>query len=186
LVGGGLEGAGVTIPSAAFTLGFRDDGGQHLTLVNMQRLFPIWGIVTPAMVSTQLIPLTDDGNLLGWGRLTLLIGGDIMPGFDGTGPRGMGSMTGGGRGFCSPWGIGAAHRGYGISPGIGYGYPYYRGAGVPSPFYGAPVTAPGATPFASPMTGEQELDFLRNQAQAVKEQLEQIEAKMRELKKKEK
>lgn len=23
-----------------------------------------------------------------------------MPGFDGTGPQGMGSMTGGGRGFC--------------------------------------------------------------------------------------
>jgi len=25
-----------------------------------------------------------------------------MPGFDGTGPRGLGSMTGGGRGFCAP------------------------------------------------------------------------------------
>ncbi len=26
-----------------------------------------------------------------------------MPGFDGTGPMGMGPMTGGGRGFCSPY-----------------------------------------------------------------------------------
>lgn len=26
-----------------------------------------------------------------------------MPGFDGTGPRGMGPMTGGGRGFCNPY-----------------------------------------------------------------------------------
>ncbi|MDY6855297.1 MAG: DUF5320 domain-containing protein [Thermodesulfobacteriota bacterium] len=25
-----------------------------------------------------------------------------MPGFDGTGPRGLGPMTGGGRGFCNP------------------------------------------------------------------------------------
>ncbi|ODS40261.1 MAG: hypothetical protein A7315_09130 [Candidatus Altiarchaeales archaeon WOR_SM1_79] len=25
-----------------------------------------------------------------------------MPGFDGTGPRGLGPLTGGGRGFCSP------------------------------------------------------------------------------------
>lgn len=25
-----------------------------------------------------------------------------MPGFDGTGPQGMGPQTGGGRGFCSP------------------------------------------------------------------------------------
>lgn len=25
-----------------------------------------------------------------------------MPGFDGTGPRGLGPITGGGRGFCAP------------------------------------------------------------------------------------
>ena len=31
-----------------------------------------------------------------------------MPGFDGTGPRGMGPMTGGGRGFCNPAGPGYA------------------------------------------------------------------------------
>jgi prefoldin subunit 5 len=36
------------------------------------------------------------------------------------------------------------------------------------------------------MTKEQELDFLKNQAQAVKGQLEQIEARMRELETKEK
>ena len=103
-----------------------------------------------------------------------------MPGFDGTGPRGMGPMTGGGRGFCSPWGIGAALRGYGIIPGIGYGYPYY-GRAVPYPFYGAPATTLGATPFAPQMTPEQELDFLKNQAQAMRGQLEQIETRMREL-----
>jgi len=109
-----------------------------------------------------------------------------MPGFDGTGPRGMGPMTGGGRGFCSPWGIGAALRGYGVPPAVGYGYPYYRGAGVPYPAYGAPAAAPGTTPFAPQMSKEQELDFLRNQAQAVKGQLEQIEARMHELQIKEK
>ena len=38
-----------------------------------------------------------------------------MPGFDGTGPMGMGPMTGGGRGFCSPSGIGAGLRRYGIT-----------------------------------------------------------------------
>ena len=103
-----------------------------------------------------------------------------MPGFDGTGPRGMGPMTGGGRGFCSPWGIGAAFRGYGVPPRTGYGYPYYAGA-APYPFYGAPATTPGATPFAPQMTPEQELDFLKNQAQAMKGQLEQIESRMREL-----
>lgn len=40
-----------------------------------------------------------------------------MPGFDGTGPRGLGPMTGGGRGFCA-------------------GYPYYSGppVGLPSAY----------------------------------------------------
>jgi hypothetical protein len=47
-----------------------------------------------------------------------------MPRFDGTGPAGMGPMTGGGRGWCSP-----AH-----APYSGY-RPY-------GPFYAAP---PGAT-----------------------------------------
>jgi hypothetical protein len=45
---------------------------------------------------------------------------------------------------------------------------------APYPFYGAPATAPG-------MTREQELDFLKNQADVIKGQLEQIEARMREL-----
>ena len=96
-----------------------------------------------------------------------------MPGFDGTGPRGMGPMTGGGRGFCSPWGVGAAPRGYGIPPRIGYGYPYYAGA-TPYPFY-------GGQPVAPQMTHQQEADFLKNQADMLKGQLEQIEARVREL-----
>jgi len=83
----------------------------------------------------------------------------------------MGPMTGGGRGFCSPWGIGAAFHAYGVSPKIGYGYPYY----------GAGPATPGAVPFVPPMTREQELDFLKNQAQAMRGQLEQIEVRIREL-----
>jgi len=59
-----------------------------------------------------------------------------MPGFDGTGPRGMGLMTGGGRGFC-------------------------------------------AVPLSIPET---ELDSLRNKAHALKMQLEQIEARIENLK----
>ncbi len=101
-----------------------------------------------------------------------------MPGFDGTGPRGMGPMTGGGRGFCSPRGIGAALRGYGIPPVTGYGYPYYGGMEAPYPSYGVPA---GAVPSAPQMTREQELEFLKNQANAIKSQLEQIEARTREL-----
>ena len=106
-----------------------------------------------------------------------------MPGFDGTGPRGMGPMTGGGRGFCSPWGIRATVQGCGIPPRIGYGYPYYSRIGIPYPSYGAPT---GVVPSALQMTKEQELDFLKNQANAMKSQLEQIEARACELETKEK
>jgi len=99
-----------------------------------------------------------------------------MPGFDGTGPRGMGPMTGGGRGLCSPWGRGAAFR-RGIAP-LYPEVPYapYRGGAMP---YGA--TAPWEAPFAPQMTREQELGLLKQDAQATREQLEQIEVRINKL-----
>ncbi len=45
-----------------------------------------------------------------------------MPGFDGTGPRGMGPMTGGGRGFCVVQGVRPVARPLGMRRGAGYGY----------------------------------------------------------------
>ncbi len=98
-----------------------------------------------------------------------------MPGFDGTGPRGMGPMTGGGRGFCAvplP-AAGPAYMGRVAYPpyGVPWGMPYY-GAGPP---------APGAVPFAPQMTRDQELDFLKTQAQAMRGHLEQIKARIQEL-----
>lgn len=114
-----------------------------------------------------------------------------MPGFDGTGPRGMGPMTGGGRGFCSPWGMGRTYgfaRAYGLGRGYGFGRRYgfrmgmpYAGP-VPYGYAGAPMGAvPEADPYAPQMTREQELDFLRNQAEATKEELGQIETRIKEL-----
>ena len=85
-----------------------------------------------------------------------------MPGFDGTGPRGMGPMTGGGRGFCAVP-LPAAWPTY-METGA------YRSYGVP-----------WAAPFVPPMTHEQELDFLKNQSQAMRGQLEQIEARIQQL-----
>ena len=73
--------------------------------------------------------------------------------------------------------------------------PYYGGSapetmpGTPAPgAYGSPATMPpygGTTayPYAPQMTREQELDFLRNQAEAIKGQLEQIDARIKELEK---
>jgi prefoldin subunit 5 len=45
------------------------------------------------------------------------------------------------------------------------------------PYYGATA----GYPFAPQMTREHELDFLRSQAEAIRGQLEQIDARMKEL-----
>jgi hypothetical protein len=57
-----------------------------------------------------------------------------MPGFDGTGPRGMGPMTGGGRGFCNPYSpLGAggfappAYWSRLAAPQLGAGYAQFPG-----------------------------------------------------------
>jgi hypothetical protein len=56
-----------------------------------------------------------------------------MPGFDGTGPRGLGPMTGGGRGFCNPnfAGMRGPYMGY------PYGAPYGGGASFAGYPYGS-------------------------------------------------
>lgn len=98
-----------------------------------------------------------------------------MPGFDGTGPRGMGPMTGGGRGFCAIPLPGSWPTYLGRGAYTPYGVPWGM------PYYGAGPATPGAVPFAPQMTREQELDFLKNQAQAMREQLEQIESRIQQL-----
>jgi len=94
-----------------------------------------------------------------------------MPGFDRTGPRGMGSMTGGGRGLCNPLGIRA--RSYGFGRGYGFrgrmGYPY----GYPYP---------ETNPYIPQPTQEEELRMLREESRAIKDQLDQIELRIKEIK----
>jgi len=59
-----------------------------------------------------------------------------MPGFDGTGPAGMGPMTGGARGWCNPYS--PLYAGYGPYPAsYPYAYgPYALGVGMPAWGYG--------------------------------------------------
>jgi uncharacterized coiled-coil DUF342 family protein len=45
----------------------------------------------------------------------------------------------------------------------------------------SPYDNPWVMPYAPQMTREQELDFLRNQAEEMHEQLEQIDARIKEL-----
>jgi len=51
-----------------------------------------------------------------------------MPGYDGTGPRGQGPMTGGGRGYCATGWSGALRRGFGLGRWP-HGGTYGTGAG---------------------------------------------------------
>lgn len=58
-----------------------------------------------------------------------------MPGFDGTGPGGIGPMTGGGRGWCNPYS--PPYAGYAPYPApYAYGPYYAPGAGMPAGGYG--------------------------------------------------
>ena len=77
-----------------------------------------------------------------------------------------------------PW-AGVA-PGYWQTPQAGqFPYPAYS-APWNTPYYGTPPT-PETMPFAPQMTKEQELDFLKNQAESIKSQLEQIGARIKEL-----
>jgi hypothetical protein len=121
--------------------------------------------------------------------------------------RGRGGGGGGGgwgfgfRGSCPPWpyvglGRGGLPRcGYFLSGAAGmpappgypafgnpWGTPYHEGMAYPGAMpYGYGTASMGADPYAPQMTREQELDLLRSQAQAIKEELEQIVARIKEL-----
>ncbi|GAI35785.1 unnamed protein product [marine sediment metagenome] len=66
-------------------------------------------------------------------------------------------------------------------------YPAYGGTGtMPYGFPQAPGTTPGVAPFAPGVSPEQELSFLRDQAGALKNQIDQINSRIKELEKSEK
>ncbi|MGD9401255.1 MAG: DUF5320 domain-containing protein [bacterium] len=116
-----------------------------------------------------------------------------MPGFDGTGPWGMGPRTGGGFGFCAP---GSGPVPYRSGPGVGYGvgrggrpwgggrgrafgggrgwmwraaYPY--GAG---PYWGYPA-GQEAAPADERAFLENELAYMEQQIEAIRSRLAEIE-----------
>jgi len=107
-----------------------------------------------------------------------------MPGFDGTGPWGAGPMTGGGRGFCNTAGAGRGWFGRGGGRGYGRGYGRGRGFGFGRGFgwrAWGPAYYDATYPNVPPMGREQEIDYLQNQAQAIKDELEDIENRISQL-----
>ncbi|MBU2257736.1 MAG: DUF5320 domain-containing protein [Candidatus Omnitrophica bacterium] len=107
-----------------------------------------------------------------------------MPGYDGTGPRGQGSMTGGGRGYCvMPVGEAGKESGKVVFEGGG------RGRGRRNCFYvtGLPgwmrlqrgMQAFGG--FSRAVSKEEELDILKSQADLLKQKLENIQTRINDL-----
>ena len=88
-----------------------------------------------------------------------------MPGFDGTGPNRMGPMTGGGRGLCNP--RGGSLRQYAFPRRGDYAFPRYGTYGY--------------RPFAPRMSHEQELAFFKDQAEALRDELKELETEIRKL-----
>jgi len=113
-----------------------------------------------------------------------------MPGFDGTGPMGMGPRTGGGRGFCPPragqfswtnwYGRGAGRGGIPWGGGRGRVFGGGRGRGWYNPAAFWQPTAYPYVPFGGP-SPEQEVEFLKNKAAAMEQELEQIRGRLNEL-----
>lgn len=128
-----------------------------------------------------------------------------MPGGDGTGPGGMGPMTGRAAGYCAGYTVPGymnpvMGRGFGFGFGrgggrgggwgrrnwyyatgltgwqrAGLGYPAGGGYGGGMPFYGASYNAPYAP------TKEQELNMLKSQSEYLEDQLGGINKRIQEL-----
>jgi hypothetical protein len=114
-----------------------------------------------------------------------------MPRGDRTGPMGAGPMTGRAAGYCA----GYDRPGYtnqipGRGAGMGWGHGrgwrhWYHATGVPgwARFGGAPAWGYG--PFAEPLSREQEVESLKEQAEGLKAQLDAISQRLSELGKEE-
>ena len=97
-----------------------------------------------------------------------------MPGFDRTGPGGMGPMTGGGRGRC---GRSADDAAAGFGQGRGRGG-RGRGFGGGARFgWGAAYAAPASSP-AVPERTEDSLTGLRAEAEWTRDRLAEIEQRI--------
>lgn len=119
-----------------------------------------------------------------------------MPAGDGTGPAGMGPMTGRGMGYCGGYDApGWAYSGFGRAFGRGRGYGGRMGRGGGgwgwrNQFYatglprwarwGARPMAAYGGPYAAP-SQEDEIEMLKGEAEWLKEQLDAIAQRMEEL-----
>lgn len=113
-----------------------------------------------------------------------------MPGLDGTGPAGMGPMTGGRRGLCTGYGgayqMWGPRRFFGRGGGRGRGWRnQYWATGMPGWSRWGWSAAPPPTPYGYgyDMTREEELSMLKAQNRDLTEELDRLNDRIKELEK---
>jgi hypothetical protein len=137
----------------------------------------------------------------------LLCKGGKMPRGDGTGPAGMGPMTGRGAGYCAGYSVPGysnaysgrypgGRRAFGGGFGQGRGYRnWYYAAGLPGwsrynmglPAWGGAARYPYyGDPYGADIKPEQEIEMLKSQSENIKQQLNDINKRIEEIKKEEK
>ena len=104
----------------------------------------------------------------------------VMPRGDGTGPAGMGPMTGRAAGYCAGYNVPGFMNPYGGRMGGGFG----RGRGrwwgyAPPPAAWGPTY--GGSPYAPPYSAEQEKEALQNQVKYLEEQISFLKQRIEEL-----
>lgn len=118
-----------------------------------------------------------------------------MPRGDGTGPMGMGPMTGRAVGFCAGYNVPGymnpiPGRGFGMGFGMGFGrgrgFGMGGGRGWRNRFYATGLTgwqraAAWGNPVAAPLDTAQELEALKSQAEYFEETLKDVRKQIEEL-----
>lgn len=110
-----------------------------------------------------------------------------MPYGDGTGPIGLGSMSGRDAGYCAGFSVPGyanpiAGRGFfGRGRGMGYG----RGRGHRNRFYatGLPFWARNSYPATKSFSNEEEINLLKNEAKYMQYEMNAINERIQELEK---
>ncbi len=110
-----------------------------------------------------------------------------MPAGDGTGPAGMGPMTGRAAGYCAGYSapgymnpVPRGRMGYGRGPGRGYGYGFGRGFRWPVAYPANYRPYPDSNYAYG--SAESEAEYLENAANSLKAELDEIQKRLEDLK----
>ena len=123
-----------------------------------------------------------------------------MPGGDGTGPSGLGPMTGRRAGYCAGYSVpGYANPGFGRGLGFGRGRGWsgrgagrgwrhwYWATGLPGwmrGYYGYPAYGPWGYPYnTEDLSPKDEMQMLKDQAESLKQELGEIQNRISTLEK---